>query len=325
MIVTDDGLQHYALDRDVEVCVLDGSRMLGNGHLLPAGPLREAKWRLKTVDSIVVSGAVAHLGYFPMMLKPASLQPLNTKSHEVLQPQSEICAFSGIGNPDRFYKTLEDCGYVVRAKYDAGDHGRVSLEKLKKLALKYPVVMTAKDAIKYQQEAEKNNLSNIFVLNVAASLSKQFYDDVVNKIKQSNYKVAQRRKKREAEGYVLEKVELIDQIDPQATPELSFEAASAANAASDASAESADAVFEQADDLENKAEAVDVVAEGAANAASAASTASEEEPQKEVKTLKKQVKAKAKSSTALESDSAEQRSAERYDPSALPSGLKRKD
>ena len=325
VIVTDDGLQHYALDRDVEVCVLDGSRMLGNGHLLPAGPLREAKWRLKTVDSIVVSGAVAHLGYFPMMLKPASLQPLNTKSHEVLQPQSEICAFSGIGNPDRFYKTLEDCGYVVRAKYDAGDHGRVSLEKLKKLALKYPVVMTAKDAIKYQQEAEKSNLSNIFVLNVAASLSKQFYDDVVNKIKQSNYKVAQRRKKREAEGYVLEKVELIDQIDPQATPELSFEAASAANAASDASAEAADAVLEQADDLENKAEAVDVVAEGAANAASAASTASEEEPQKEVKTLKKQVKAKAKSSTALESDSAAQRSAERYDPSALPSGLKRKD
>ena len=68
-------------------------------------------------------------------------------------------------------------------------------------------------------------------------------------------------------------------------------------------------------------------ASAAADAAgvSAASAASEEEPQKEVKTLKKQVKAKAKSSTALESDSAEQRSAERYDPSALPSGLKRKD
>lgn len=318
VIVTDDGLQHYALDRDVEVCVLDGSRMLGNGHLLPAGPLREAKWRLKTVDSIVVSGAVAHLGYFPMMLKPASLQPLNTKSHEVLQPQSEICAFSGIGNPDRFYKTLEDCGYVVRAKYDAGDHGRVSLEKLKKLALKYPVVMTAKDAIKYQQEAEKNNLSNIFVLNVAASLSKQFYDDVVNKIKQSNYKVAQRRKKREAEGYVLEKVELIDQIDPQATPELSLEDASAASAAS-ADTES---MAKQAVDLENKAEAVDVASD------STESTASEEEPQKEVKTLRKQVKAKAKSSAASESDSAErnaEHSAERYDPSALPSGLKRKD
>lgn len=331
VIITDDGLQHYALDRDVEVCVLDGSRMLGNGHLLPAGPLREAKWRLKTVDSIVVSGAVAHLGYFPMMLKPASLQPLSSSCHEILQPQSEICAFSGIGNPDRFYKTLEDYGYVVRAKFDAGDHGRVSLDKIKKLALKYPVVMTAKDAIKYQHEAAEGELSNVFVLNVSASLSKQFYDDVVNKIKQSTYKVAQRRKKREAEGYVLEKVELIDNIDPTSSPELSFktkdtETTAAAQSAADSEASdalettTAEAIKQDASSVEPSAEeSTDLSAEGEHD---------ESAQGKESKSLKKNVKVKTKSSASDAGAESEVGSATSsgfsYDPSALPSGLKRK-
>ena len=214
VIITDDGLQHYALDRDVEICVLDGARMLGNGHLLPAGPLREAKWRLKTVDCIVVSGAVAHLGHYPMRYKQTSITPLNEESHEVLEPQSKVCALAGIGNPDRFFKTLEDCGYVVAQKVELGDHGRISMDKLKKLAQTKPVIMTAKDAIKYQAEAKDDNLNNIFVLNITAQLSKQFYDDVVNKIKQANYKVAQRRKQREAKGYTLTPIEPIDVIEP---------------------------------------------------------------------------------------------------------------
>lgn len=291
VIITDDGLQHYALDRDVEICVLDGSRMLGNGHLLPAGPLREAKWRLKTVDSIVVSGAVAHLGYFPMMLKPSQICPLNGSTHEVLDPKSSICALSGIGNPDRFYKTLEDYGFVIKDKVDVGDHGRISIDKLKKLALQRPVVMTAKDAIKYQSEAVKQNLSNIFVLNVSASLSKQFYDDVVNKIKQSNYKVAQRRKKREAEGYVLEHVELIDQ-EPAAA------VTAAATAAASVSAEARtteNTAAEQVPETEASS-----VAEGSAAATptvAADKDGKDSKESKEPKSLKKQVK-KSKSTTA---------------------------
>lgn len=377
VIVTDDGLQHYALDRDVEICVLDGSRMLGNGHLLPAGPLREAKWRLKTVDSIVVSGAVAHLGYFPMMLKPASLQPLIENSHEVLQPKSEICAFSGIGNPDRFYKTLEDYGYVIRNKYDAGDHGRVSFEKLKKLALKYPVVMTAKDAIKYKYKAEEQNLTNIYVLNVVANLSKQFYEDVVNKIKQSNYKVAQRRKKREADGYVQTEVEPIDPIEP---PMLAQESVSV-KASSRASKEGVDAVNvdKYAGFAENNVMAANepsvmeeppativtrvssATATTAADAAASSNTAitaslasastaataadswgtntlanevASEDQVKETRLLRKQVRAKSRSASAndanqgfkdvTESISTSGTFAQSYDPSSLPSELKRK-
>lgn len=361
LIVTDDGLQHYALDRDVEICVLDGSRMLGNGHLLPAGPLREAKWRLKTVDSIVVSGAVAHLGYFPMMLKPASLQPLIEHSHEVLQPKSEICAFSGIGNPDRFYKTLEDYGFVIRNKYDAGDHGRVSFEKLKKLALKYPVVMTAKDAIKYKQKAEEQNLTNIYVLNVAANLSKQFYDDVVNKIKQSNYKVAQRRKKREAEGYELTVVEPIDPVEPPMLAQESVvnEMATAGVSREDAAV----AAAEYTGFAENNAMAANVppvmeeppativtrvnAAAAAANGNIATADAADvwgnsalasevetEDQGKETKLLRKQVHAKSRAINANsanqsfnevnESISTAGTFAQSYDPSSLPSELKRK-
>lgn len=208
VIVTDDGLQHYALDRDVEVCVLDGTRMLGNGHLLPAGPLREAGWRLKTVDSVVVTGAMAHLGYFPMMLKMSNVAPLDPNSHAHLQHNSKICALAGIGNPDRFYKTLEDYGFIVQEKVNVSDHGKISLERLNKISSNLPVVMTAKDAIKYQVHASE--LNNVFVFNVAASVSKQFFDDVVNKINQSKYRVNQRKQRKEAAGYVLQKVEPID-------------------------------------------------------------------------------------------------------------------
>ena len=355
VIITDDGLQHYALDRDVEICVLDGARMLGNGHLLPAGPLREAKWRLKTVDCIVVSGAVAHLGHYPMRYKQTSITPLNEESHEVLEPQSKVCALAGIGNPDRFFKTLEDCGYVVAQKVELGDHGRISMDKLKKLAQTKPVIMTAKDAIKYQAEAKDDNLNNIFVLNITAQLSKQFYDDVVNKIKQANYKVAQRRKQREAKGYTLTPIEPVDVIEPLEVSALQPTAASAepvsppvaaaapAGAAADVpEAQTTSTIPEdiQPDEVSSGAEAApssepSAAPEEAVEAAALAPSADEAEAKptraKRSKSLKKSRKDAATDSEApadSESDDGhdifalkKQRS---HDPTQLPRELKRK-
>lgn len=209
VIITDDGMQHYALDRDIEICVLDGSRMLGNKKLLPAGPLREGEWRLKSVNYVVVSGAVAHLGYHPMLIKHSSIEPLNSNSKQIIEPRSEVCALCGIGNPDRFYKSLEDSGFVVKEKVELGDHNKISFDKLCSLVQNRPVIMTAKDAIKYQTEATANNLNNVFVFNIQASLSKQFFDDVATSIKLNSHKVEQRRKEKEAQGYVLQKVEPI--------------------------------------------------------------------------------------------------------------------
>lgn len=355
VIITDDGLQHYALDRDVEICVLDGARMLGNGHLLPAGPLREAKWRLKTVDCIVVSGAVAHLGHYPMRYKQTSITPLNEESHEVLEPQSKVCALAGIGNPDRFFKTLEDCGYVVAQKVELGDHGRISMDRLKKLAQTKPVIMTAKDAIKYQAEAKDDNLNNIFVLNITAQLSKQFYDDVVNKIKQANYKVAQRRKQREAKGYTLTPIEPIDVIEPLEVSAPQPTAASAepvsppvaaaapAGAAADVpEAQTTSTIPEdiQPDEVSSGAEAApssepSAAPEEAVEAAALAPSADEAEAKptraKRSKSLKKSRKDAATDSEApadSESDDGhdifalkKQRS---HDPTQLPRELKRK-
>ena len=355
VIITDDGLQHYALDRDVEICVLDGARMLGNGHLLPAGPLREAKWRLKTVDCIVVSGAVAHLGHYPMRYKQTSITPLNEESHEVLEPQSKVCALAGIGNPDRFFKTLEDCGYVVAQKVELGDHGRISMDKLKKLAQTKPVIMTAKDAIKYQAEAKDDNLNNIFVLNITAQLSKQFYDDVVNKIKQANYKVAQRRKQREAKGYTLTPIEPVDVIEPleESAPQPTaasaepvsppVAAAAPAGAAADVpEAQTTSTIPEdiQPDEVSSGAEAApssepSAAPEEAVEAAESAPSADEAEAKptraKRSKSLKKSRKDAATDSEApadSESDDGhdifalkKQRS---HDPTQLPRELKRK-
>ena len=355
VIITDDGLQHYALDRDVEICVLDGARMLGNGHLLPAGPLREAKWRLKTVDCIVVSGAVAHLGHYPMRYKQTSITPLNEESHEVLEPQSKVCALAGIGNPDRFFKTLEDCGYVVAQKVEVGDQGRSSMDKLKKLAQTKPVIMTAKDAIKYQAEAKDDNLNNIFVLNITAQLSKQFYDDVVNKIKQANYKVAQRRKQREAKGYTLTPIEPVDVIEPLEVSAPQPTAASAepvsppvaaaapAGAAADVpEAQTTSTIPEdiQPDEVSSGAEAApssepSAAPEEAVEAAALAPSADEAEAKptraKRSKSLKKSRKDAATDSEApadSESDDGhdifalkKQRS---HDPTQLPRELKRK-
>lgn len=210
VIITDDGLQHYALDREVEICVLDGTRMLGNGCLLPAGPLREGEWRLSAVNSIVVSGAVAHLGHNPMMLRPSAITALNPDNPKQLEERGEVTAFCGIGNPSRFYKTLEDCGFVVVNKVEVGDHNKMPFDKLRELASERTVIMTAKDAIKYRKEAKEHAIENVFVLNVAAQLSKHFFDDIVSKIKLSLHRVEQRRRRREEAGYVLQKVEGIE-------------------------------------------------------------------------------------------------------------------
>ena len=189
IIITDDGMQHYSLDRDVEIAVLDGNRMLGNGMLLPAGPLREGKWRLNTVDAVVVNAAMAKSGYYTMVLRPRAPHPVNDGRNEVLAKNAEVCALAGIGNPGRFYRTLEDCGYLVKDILQAGDHERLDPDVIREKAKNLPVIMTAKDAIKYH----RYDLPNVFVLEVEADLSNRFYENIMEKIKDSDNKVALRR------------------------------------------------------------------------------------------------------------------------------------
>lgn len=185
VIVTDDGLQHYALQRDFEIIVIDAQRMLGNGFLLPAGPLREGEWRLDTADIVVTNGNPAEpkSNYQSMHLVPSPAVSLesfcsNQGFHDYLQKGTQVVALAGIGNPNRFYNTLKSCGYNIVSTIDTGDHGVVSKQTLINNSQKFPIVMTAKDAVKYANY----KLDNLYVLNVEAVLPEKFYQIVASKL-----------------------------------------------------------------------------------------------------------------------------------------------
>ncbi len=194
VIICDDGLQHYALERDGEIAVVDGVRMFGNKKLLPAGPLREGVWRLKKVDAVVINGAVAQIGFNTMVLHPSALLPLEPQSSQTVPKGSKVIALAGIGNPQRFYKTLEDFGFAIAEVLPVSDHGKLPLRRLQEAAARYPVIMTAKDAIKYTDKP----VSNVFVLQVEAFLAPAFYDDLEQLIKSAANKIELRAKRQQA-------------------------------------------------------------------------------------------------------------------------------
>lgn len=150
IIISDDGLQHYAMGRDIEIVVVDGKRGLGNGHCLPVGPLREQPRRLESVDMIVVNGAGGfyHEPSIQMHVLATTLVGLNNeKRYEFSDLKStRVHAVAGIGNPNRFYDTLEELGFLP-IKHSYPDH-----HLFKEADITFddglPVVMTEKDAVK---------------------------------------------------------------------------------------------------------------------------------------------------------------------------------
>lgn len=152
VIISDDGLQHYRLARDVEIAVIDGARGLGNGWPLPAGPLREPASRLATVDAVVINGGDAP-GAFPqavtMQLEGDTLRNLHDPQQTVTAAYfrgRQVYAVAGIGNPSRFFAQLQRLGLdcVTRA---FPDHHVYTAQDLR-FAGDHHVVMTEKDAVK---------------------------------------------------------------------------------------------------------------------------------------------------------------------------------
>jgi tetraacyldisaccharide 4'-kinase len=149
LLVADDGLQHYRLARDLEIVVVDGERRFGNGLLLPAGPLREGRGRLRTVDLVVVNGGVPQPGEHAMALRAreawALAQPENRRSLEAWRGQ-RVHAVAGIGNPERFFRMLEGLGLAVDA-LPFPDHHAFRAADIDPPGGR-PVLMTEKDAVK---------------------------------------------------------------------------------------------------------------------------------------------------------------------------------
>jgi len=153
VIIMDDGLQHYALRRDVEIVVVD-ARAFGNGFMLPAGPLREPRTRLWTVDAVVAHGTDKVKG-FAMRLEGDELHRA-TDARERRKAQSfageRVHAVAGIGDPNRFFLHLARLG-VKAVPHPFPDHHPFSAADLE-FGDAAPVLMTEKDAVKCKRFAK---------------------------------------------------------------------------------------------------------------------------------------------------------------------------
>ena len=178
IIVCDDGLQHYALHRDFEICVVDGKRRHGNGRCLPAGPLRESRSRLKSVDAIICNGADVS-GEFYMQLDPVKIRQVksdDSRSFEKFETKN-IHAIAAIGNPDRFFDTLRDLGLNI-TEHAFEDHHIFKSEDIE-FGDNKQVIMTEKDAVKCREFANDHH----WYLSVEAKLPEIFEQRVINMLK----------------------------------------------------------------------------------------------------------------------------------------------
>ncbi|MEA1064657.1 tetraacyldisaccharide 4'-kinase [Erwinia sp. HR93] len=157
IIITDDGLQHYALARDREIVVVDGVRRFGNGWWLPAGPMRERAGRLNSVDAVIVNGGVARSGEISMRLRPGlAVNLLNGEKRSVADLQN-VVAIAGIGHPPRFFTTLEQSGLTPQKTVPLADHQTLDVQQLSQLYQPgQTLLMTEKDAVKYRAVAQEN-------------------------------------------------------------------------------------------------------------------------------------------------------------------------
>ncbi|MDU4094456.1 MAG: tetraacyldisaccharide 4'-kinase [Pantoea sp.] len=157
LIVTDDGLQHYALARDTEIVVVDGERRFGNGWWLPAGPMRERASRLKQVDAVIINGGAAAEGEIAMALQPGEVINLKTGVSSPASTLSPVVAMAGIGHPPRFFATLRQHGVEVAQAVPFADHQAYSEASLMALTpANEPLIMTEKDAVKCRAFAHEN-------------------------------------------------------------------------------------------------------------------------------------------------------------------------
>ena len=149
IVVSDDGLQHYALARDIEIVVIDGVRRFGNGHCLPAGPLREPVSRLRDADFLVVNDGAAFQPEFSMSTIATRLINVRRETETEMPDRfarRAVHAVAGIGHPDRFFRHLRQLGFEIEA-HPFPDHHHFSSADLA-FGDDRPIIMTEKDAVK---------------------------------------------------------------------------------------------------------------------------------------------------------------------------------
>jgi len=184
VVLCDDGLQHYRLQRDMEIIVVDGSRRFGNGYLLPAGPLREPLSRLKSVDAIVVNGADIQTideCYYPYSMQLSGNIFYNLKYPEKNATASDLLglrlhAVAGIGYPQRFFDHLTQLG-LAATPHAFADHHSYQAEDLNFKDCD-ALLLTEKDAVKCTSFAD----DNYWVLRVDAQVDSALIAHLLRKI-----------------------------------------------------------------------------------------------------------------------------------------------
>jgi tetraacyldisaccharide 4'-kinase len=157
VILSDDGLQHYALQRDIEIAVIDGVRRFGNGFLIPAGPLREPVSRLQEVDLLVTNGLGNGQEHRLGMRQGEAhnlLDPDKVSALHDFRPQT-VHAVAGIGNPERFFRSLQQAGLQLE-RHAFPDHFPFQPDDIR-FGDGKPVIMTEKDAVKCRHFATAND------------------------------------------------------------------------------------------------------------------------------------------------------------------------
>ena len=187
VILSDDGLQHYRLRRNIEIAVVDAEREFGNGFCLPAGPLREPVSRLGSVDMVVYNGSVR--GDYHFMLEPANAVNLKTAEQRPLASfaESDVHAVAGIGHPDRFFRQMSKLGLRLETHAFADHHDYSASDVRFEGAA--PVLVTEKDAVKISKLLSNSqpgdNNDRYWSVPVNARLSQRLCSDLIKFIEQS--------------------------------------------------------------------------------------------------------------------------------------------
>jgi len=182
IILSDDGLQHYRLQRDLELVVVDADRKLGNRYCLPAGPLREPASRLRSVDAVVWNGPAAGDG-FSMQMRAAPLYRLDDRKQKVALEQfsgKQVHAVAGIGYPQRFFSLLEQAGVVV-ISHPFPDHHQYNRQDLQ-FDGSLPLLMTEKDAVKCQSLSGME--AEVWVVPVSVDLDTSLKQRLMDKLEE---------------------------------------------------------------------------------------------------------------------------------------------
>lgn len=181
VLIADDGLQHYRLQRDIEI-IVERKQSYGNGFCIPAGPMREAKSRLKSADLLIQRDGPdlsESLGECWNLSDPSKRCALSTFLH------TEVAALAGIGFPELFFEALNK-QITLQQTYTFSDHHEYTERELKR-CLGLPLLITHKDAVKIRTLLDQDALQNIWVVPLELTLSDDLQYRLINLLESKSH------------------------------------------------------------------------------------------------------------------------------------------